>query len=127
MGRVIDALEDLGILDDTLIYYISATTAHPLKAHSNGCFNEMATLNGMPDIETTEFLMSKIDDFGTAGLQPLRGGLGARDEHAISVDQAGGLALVRHPQATIVQPPNASPTGQSRSQSQYVSTSRRPS
>ena len=31
----------------------------------NGCFNEMTTLNDMPDIETTEFLLSKIDDFGT--------------------------------------------------------------
>ena len=31
----------------------------------NGCFNEMASLNGMPGIETTEFLLSKIDDFGT--------------------------------------------------------------
>jgi arylsulfatase len=31
----------------------------------NGCFNEMTTLNGMPGIETTEFLLSKIDDFGT--------------------------------------------------------------
>ena len=31
----------------------------------NGCFNEMASLDGMPGIETTEFLLSKIDDFGT--------------------------------------------------------------
>ena len=30
----------------------------------NGCFNEMSTLNGMAGIETPEFLMSKIDDFG---------------------------------------------------------------
>ena len=32
------------------------------------------------------------------GLQPLRGGLGARDVHALSVDQADRLALGRHPQ-----------------------------
>ena len=32
------------------------------------------------------------------GLQPLLGGLGARDGHALPVDQAGGLALGRHPQ-----------------------------
>ena len=31
-------------------------------------------------------------------LQPLRGGLGACDEHAVSVDQAGRVALRRHPQ-----------------------------
>ena len=32
------------------------------------------------------------------GLQPLRGRLGARDGHAVPVDQAGRLALRRHPQ-----------------------------
>ena len=32
------------------------------------------------------------------GLQPLRGGLGTRVVRAVSVDQAGGLALGRHPQ-----------------------------
>ena len=32
------------------------------------------------------------------GLQPLRGRLGARDGHAVPVDQAGGLALGRHAQ-----------------------------
>ena len=32
------------------------------------------------------------------GLQPLRGRLGARDGHALPVDQAGRLALGRHPQ-----------------------------
>jgi len=31
----------------------------------NGCFNEMTTLNGNAGLETTEFLLSKIDDFGT--------------------------------------------------------------
>ncbi len=31
-------------------------------------------------------------------LQPLRGGLGARDEHAVPVDQAGRVALGRHAQ-----------------------------
>jgi arylsulfatase len=31
----------------------------------NGCFNELTTLNGMPGIETVEFLKSKINDFGT--------------------------------------------------------------
>ena len=65
VGRVIDALEDLGILDDTLVYYILGDNGASAEGTPNGCFNEMATLNGMPGIETTEFLVSKIDDFGT--------------------------------------------------------------
>ena len=41
--------------------------------------NELTTLNGCPASKRTEFLLSKIDDFGTPrGLQPLRGRLGAR-------------------------------------------------
>ena len=65
IGRVIDAIDDLGFGDDTLIYYIIGDNGASAEGTINGCFNEMTTLNGMPGIETTEFLMSKIDDFGT--------------------------------------------------------------
>ena len=65
IGRVIDAIDDLGVLEDTLIYYIIGDNGASAEGTPNGCFNEMAVLNGMPGIETTEFLLSKIDDFGT--------------------------------------------------------------
>jgi arylsulfatase len=65
IGRVIDAVSDLGIMDDTLIYLIIGDNGASAEGTINGCFNEMCTLNGMPGIETTEFLLSKIDDFGT--------------------------------------------------------------
>jgi arylsulfatase len=65
MGRVIDALKDLGILDDTLIYLIIGDNGASAEGTINGCFNELTTLNGMPAIETVEFLKSKINDFGT--------------------------------------------------------------
>jgi arylsulfatase A-like enzyme len=65
VGRVVDAIDDLGILDDTLIYYIIGDNGASAEGTPRGCFNEMTTLNGMPGIETTEFLLSKIDDFGT--------------------------------------------------------------
>ena len=65
VGRVVDAIDDLGVLDDTLIYYIIGDNGASAEGTLNGCFNEMTTLNGMPGIETTEFLLSKIDDFGT--------------------------------------------------------------
>jgi arylsulfatase A-like enzyme len=65
VGRVVDAIGDLGVLDDTLIYYIIGDNGASAEGTPNGCFNEMTTLNGMPGIETTEFLLSKIDDFGT--------------------------------------------------------------
>jgi arylsulfatase A-like enzyme len=65
VGRLIDALDDLQILDDTLVFLIIGDNGASAEGTLNGCFNEMTTLNGMPGIETTEFLLSKIDDFGT--------------------------------------------------------------
>ena len=65
IGRLIDAIGDLGVLEDTLIYYIIGDNGASAEGTINGCFNEMTTLNGMPGIETPEFLLSKIDDFGT--------------------------------------------------------------
>jgi arylsulfatase A-like enzyme len=64
IGRLIDTLNDLEILDDTLIYYIIGDNGASAEGSPNGCFNEMAVLNGMAGIETPEFLTSKIDDFG---------------------------------------------------------------
>ena len=65
VGRVVDAIDDLGLLDDTLILYILGDNGASAEGTLNGAFNELTTLNGMPGIETTEFLLSKIDDFGT--------------------------------------------------------------
>jgi arylsulfatase len=65
VGRLIDTLEELQIADDTLIYYILGDNGASAEGTINGCFNEMTTLNGMPGIETVDFLLSKIDDFGT--------------------------------------------------------------
>src|SRR5205823_3225681 len=64
IGRLVDTLKDLEVLDDTLIYYIIGDNGSSAEGTINGCFNEMTTLNGMPGIETPEFLASKIDDFG---------------------------------------------------------------
>src|SRR5271165_6336637 len=65
VGRLVDTLDALDVLDDTLVYYILGDNGASAEGTLNGCFNELTTLNGMPGIETTEFLLSKIDDFGT--------------------------------------------------------------
>ena len=64
VGRLVDALKDLEVLDDTLIYYIIGDNGASAEGSLNGCFNEMCMLNGMTGVETVEFLKSKIDDFG---------------------------------------------------------------
>jgi arylsulfatase A-like enzyme len=64
VGRIIDALDDLGVLDDTLVIYIIGDNGASAEGTINGTFNELFSLNGALSIETPEFLMSKIDDFG---------------------------------------------------------------
>ncbi|MGB3184732.1 MAG: arylsulfatase [Ornithinimicrobium sp.] len=65
VGRVIDAIDDLGVLEDTLIYYIIGDNGASAEGTMNGAFNEMANFNGMAGLETHEFMQSKMDEFGT--------------------------------------------------------------
>jgi arylsulfatase A-like enzyme len=64
LGRLVDALKDLETLDNTLIFYIIGDNGASAEGTLNGSFNEMCLINGMAEIETVEFLKSKIDDFG---------------------------------------------------------------
>jgi arylsulfatase A-like enzyme len=64
VGRLLDTLKDLEIIDDTLVYYIFGDNGASAEGTPQGCFNEVAVLNGMSKLETPEFLASKIDDFG---------------------------------------------------------------
>lgn len=65
VGRVIDAIGDLGVLDNTIIYYIIGDNGASAEGTTQGAFNEMANFNGMAALETPEFMVSKMDEFGT--------------------------------------------------------------
>lgn len=65
VGRLIDALEDLEVLDDTIVYYIIGDNGASAEGTMNGAFNEMANFNGMAALETPEFMVSKMDAFGS--------------------------------------------------------------
>jgi len=65
VGRLIDAVEDLGILDDTLVILISGDNGASAEGTIHGSFNEMLMLNGAGALETVEFMASHIDAFGT--------------------------------------------------------------
>lgn len=64
VGRIIDSLEKLGILDDTLVYYIVGDNGASAEGTLNGAYNEMANFNGLAPLETPEFLMARIDKLG---------------------------------------------------------------
>jgi arylsulfatase A-like enzyme len=63
-GRLVDALEQLGVLEDTLIYYIVGDNGASAEGTLQGTFNEMISLNGMAELETPEFLLSRLDKLG---------------------------------------------------------------
>ncbi|HEY5699563.1 MAG TPA: arylsulfatase [Acidimicrobiales bacterium] len=64
VGRLIDALEDMDVLDETLVFYIIGDNGASAEGQINGTFNEMLSLNGAGALETPEFMASHIDDFG---------------------------------------------------------------
>ena len=65
VGKLIDSLSELEILENTLVYYIIGDNGASAEGTPNGCFNELVVLNGAFGLETTEFMVSRIDDFGT--------------------------------------------------------------
>ena len=64
VGLLIDALDDMGILDQTLVYVIIGDNGASAEGSLQGTFNEMITLGGFAALETAEFMSSKIDEFG---------------------------------------------------------------
>ena len=64
VGRLIDALDDLEILEDTLVYYIIGDNGASAEGTLQGTFNEYIPINGFVDLETPEFLREHIDEFG---------------------------------------------------------------
>jgi arylsulfatase len=70
VGRVVQALDDLGVLDDTLIYYIIGDNGASGEGTLNGSFNEYIMANGLGELETPEFLMERLDKWGTEESYP---------------------------------------------------------
>ncbi|MBL3700505.1 arylsulfatase [Leucobacter luti] len=64
-GRVIDAVDELGLLENTLVLYIIGDNGASAEGTLRGSFNEGINFNGMGHLETDEFLMEHIDDLGT--------------------------------------------------------------
>ncbi len=64
VGRLVDVLEKLGALEDTLIYYIIGDNGASAEGSLNGCYNEMSYFNGLQQFETPEYLTERIDKLG---------------------------------------------------------------
>jgi arylsulfatase A-like enzyme len=64
VGRMLDRLQKIGVLEDTLVYYIIGDNGASAEGTLNGTYNEMINFNGMAALETPEFLMERIDKLG---------------------------------------------------------------
>ncbi len=63
IGRVVDALEKMEILDNTVIFYILGDNGASCEGLMNGVVNENSTLNHV--LESAEYVHSKMDILGT--------------------------------------------------------------
>jgi arylsulfatase A-like enzyme len=62
IGRLVEALKDLGQLDNTLIFYEVGDNGASAEGTMNGCFNEMTYFNGVP--ESVEDILKHYDNLG---------------------------------------------------------------
>jgi arylsulfatase len=67
VGRLVDCLDKLHVLDDTLVFYILGDNGASAEGTLNGTFNEMINFNGAAALETPEFLQARIDQLGGPG------------------------------------------------------------
>ena len=103
VGRVLDAIEEMGELDNTLVIWIWGDNGASMEGTLSGTFNEMTTLNGIP--LTAEQQMGLL--FKHGGLEAWGGELMAphyssawawAEQLPVRLGQAGRLAPRRHAQ-----------------------------
>jgi arylsulfatase A-like enzyme len=64
VGRVVDTLEDMGILDDTLIVTIIGDNGASGEGTLTGLVNEFAIINGLEDLENDDYKLEHMDELG---------------------------------------------------------------
>ncbi|MFM8794220.1 MAG: arylsulfatase, partial [Acidimicrobiales bacterium] len=64
IGRLLDALDDMGEADNTLFIYITGDNGASAEGTVHGAWSAPSFQNGFP--EDPEWLLERIDDFGTA-------------------------------------------------------------
>jgi arylsulfatase A-like enzyme len=68
IGRLFDAIGEIGQLDNTLIFYILGDNGSSAEGGMSGMFNEMTYFNGVG--ETVQEMLKHYDDWGGPGTYP---------------------------------------------------------
>ncbi|TWU67048.1 arylsulfatase [Crateriforma conspicua] len=64
IGRLVQAVEDLGEIDNTLIFYIAGDNGTSAEGIENGLYNEMTYFNAEPKGSDVEFMLQYYDKWG---------------------------------------------------------------
>jgi len=64
VGRLVDAIDEIGELDDTLFFYIMGDNGSSAEGGLTGTFNEIIHLNGIFGAETIDSMLARADDWG---------------------------------------------------------------
>jgi arylsulfatase len=64
IGRLVDAIDEIGALDNTLFIYIMGDNGSSAEGGLEGTYNELVHLNGIFDEETVEGMLKHADDWG---------------------------------------------------------------
>ena len=68
VGRLIQSIEDLGQLENTLLFYVVGDNGASAEGTMNGLLNELTYFNGVP--ETVPDILKRIDDLGGPNTYP---------------------------------------------------------
>ncbi len=64
VGRLVAAIDEMGVLDNTLFIYIMGDNGSSAEGGITGTYNELIHLNGIFDAETVDGMLSRADDWG---------------------------------------------------------------
>lgn len=64
VGRLVDAIAEIGVLDNTLFIYIMGDNGSSAEGGLSGTYNELIHLNGIFDAETVEGMLARADEWG---------------------------------------------------------------
>lgn len=67
-GRLISAIKDLGVMDNTIIVFIAGDNGASAEGQMNGMFSEMTYFSGVP--ETVPDMLKHYDDWGGPSTYP---------------------------------------------------------
>lgn len=68
VGRLIESVREMGILDNTVIFFIAGDNGASAEGQMNGMFSEMTYFNGIP--ETVPDMLRHYEEWGSASTYP---------------------------------------------------------